>query len=578
MKKIVMSALAIVTGSVSYSYEIKGQLKLRPDNSAECSDLIEFATQGKVDPYYKSSTRSNLDPFRTDGLIIQKDGQKVLEWYDGVVNEDTSHVLWSASKMLTATLLARTIYEGTYYPTLNGPQKVTLDTKLKDFFPVPERLKNNPTQKALYEQITLGHLAEMSANFDWKEYYDGDITNSSFLPMLYLNGQKNMAEYAIQAPLNPEGPGHRWNYSGGNANILMAVLAQIHQKPIYEIANELLFKPLGLEHAKIETDQSGHGVGSSYFYMTLNDMIKVGDLYLNKGVNAQGVRLLPESWVQEAQTLNTALFELDPTQKNKKTYSTTLDYIKKLGAPSRRIFWLNQNIVRQDGEFSSNPATGEVVKNKSGQIEKILYPQEMPENPKDMYFAAGHYGQLIIIIPSEKLVIARTGYDLKYWDHIQPLVTKTLKCLKPGYKVAQVKDIVPPSADPKQSLFGKIWSIAQQVPELAKSVNYIRTESLGAAIVAKEMCSFLYTMGAENNLQEDQYITEYYSRSGLPSILLKVITSDLQFNINRSEKTVTANQYGYIVDPTYNESKRVVIKTIKARMLNEHSGCQIISN
>jgi hypothetical protein len=45
-----------------------------------------------------------------------------------------------------------------------------------------------------------------------------------------------------------------------------------------------------------------------------------------------------------------------------------------------------------------------------------------------MFFAAGHYGQLIIILPTQNLVIARTGHDAEYWSKIDQLVAKAIAC------------------------------------------------------------------------------------------------------------------------------------------------------
>jgi CubicO group peptidase (beta-lactamase class C family) len=511
--------LLLIGGPAGAAAGFKGQTLLDLPRTEKCQEFVNFATQRKVDPRYISGDRSPLKPFETDGIVVMQDGAPVFEWYDGVMTKDSSHILWSASKMITATLLARTIEEGAMY----RGQRVTMATPLNLFFPNPPVLRSQPEARARYEKITLGDLVEMSSGFVWKEYYDEDVTHSSFLPMLYLNGQKNMSEYALSAPFGADQPGEKWNYSGGNMNILMAVLGMIHGESRADGASDfpsrLLFDELGLERARVERDGSGRYIGSSYVHMSVRDMAKIGQLYLQNG-RWNGKQLLPSDWVVEAQELPAAIFN----------QATTLDVIKKLGAPSKRIFWLNRDIYRADGGISEE---------KTGR--KILYPREMPEAPADMYFAAGHYGQVILMIPSHRLVIARTGYDMKYWDHLQPLAVKALSCLESEYKPNPVKDLTPPSAGPKQSTMESVAEIVtKMVPGLFAILNYNFDTGLVGAILSKEMCSFLFVSDAASTLNPKNYVNEYMNRSGLPAALQSILRSDLRISVDAAERSVTA--------------------------------------
>ncbi|NUM59321.1 MAG: serine hydrolase [Bdellovibrionaceae bacterium] len=373
-------------------------------SSQACTDFKNFAHEQKVDGTSFDGKYKKLDPFKTDGLTIVKNGRVVYEWYDGIVTPKTSHVLWSASKMLTATLIHRTIQLGKTYKGI----PFDLKTPLHLFFPSPPLLANqelfnryikeNPRLVENYNSLTIKHLVEMSANFKWNEFYDDDITNSTFIPMLYLKERFSMHQYFLSQNISPEGPDNKWNYSGGNSNTLQAILAKIWGNEYLSMPNEILFKPLGITSARWERDGSGYFVGSSYAYLSARDYAKLGQLYLNQG-QWGSEQLLSKKWVQEAQ-------ELTPVATSE---ATSFEYIKALGAQSKRLFWLNTDIIKKGKKF---------------------YGKEFPLAPSDMYFAAGHYGQLLIIIPSENLIISRTGYDKTYWDHIEPLALKTIECFK----------------------------------------------------------------------------------------------------------------------------------------------------
>lgn len=558
MKKIVIIFASLsVWGAapMASAGELKGSFLTSPMRSEACDSFIGFATQGQIDPRYVNGDRESLEPFHTDSLVVIKNGQVVLEWYDGVKGPGSSHVLWSASKMITATLIGRTIQDGFSYQG----HPVTLETKLSLFYPNPGFLEKYPERRAQYERITLGHLVEMSAGFDWREFYDDDMSNSSFLPMLYMKGQRDMPGFALSQKLSVQGPGEQWNYSGGNANILMGVLGKIHGasggiEGRSEFPKKLLFDELGLEGARVEQDGSGNFVGSSYVYMTTRDMAKVGQLYLQGGV-WNGKRLLPEGWTDEAQ-------ELVPTVFKK---ATTVDYITKLGAPSRRIFWLNRDIHREDGK----------LRDEQGQ--KVLYPREMPEAPSDLYFAAGHYGQLIAIVPSQNLIIARTGYDTKYWDHIQPLTVKALSCLVDGYKPNPVKTLVPPSAGPKKSTLRSMFDFVRSIPDLLTTLNYSKVTGLAASSIAKEMCSFSYVSGADAVIPERKRKEAYFERSGMPSFALSMMTGDLEFDVDDAEKRITVRQYNKVSVARGSMTVKKLVREVRAELSSDpRAGCRLL--
>jgi CubicO group peptidase (beta-lactamase class C family) len=114
--------------------------------------------------------------------------------------------------------------------------------------------------------------------------------------------------------------------------------------------------------AAIEPDPSGTFVGSSYSYATARDWARFGLLYLRDGV-WDGARLLPEGWVDYSRTPASA-------------------------APHGEYgahFWLNAGV----------PERG------------VARPDARA--PADLFYASGHEGQVVAIVPSRDLVIVRLG-------------------------------------------------------------------------------------------------------------------------------------------------------------------------
>jgi CubicO group peptidase (beta-lactamase class C family) len=53
----------------------------------------------------------------------------------------------------------------------------------------------------------------------------------------------------------------------------------------------------------------------------------------------------------------------------------------------------------------------------------------LPELPKDMYFARGAFGQYIVIVPSEHLVVARLGVSIHGGTGIGEVVARIIAAL-----------------------------------------------------------------------------------------------------------------------------------------------------
>ena len=156
-------------------------------------------------------------------------------------------------------------------------KRLALDNRLSSFF--PESLRTNKNQyERFYESIQVSDLLVMGANFDWNEDYDGDIKTSSVLPMLYLSGYKDMVAFSANALMRPEGPGNRWIYSGGDANLIMGILHKIYGADYPTMPWRNLFDPIGMKSVVFEQDGAENYVGSSYVHASPRDMARFGFL------------------------------------------------------------------------------------------------------------------------------------------------------------------------------------------------------------------------------------------------------------------------------------------------------------
>ena len=242
------------------------------------------------------------------------------------------------------------------------------DGKLDVNAPAPLEEWQNDERK----HITLDHLLHMTSGLEWEENY-GDISDATV--MLYMKG--DVAKYAISKPAAYP-PDSLWYYSSGTTNIISEIIKRtIGDQQIYlNFPRDVLFNRIGMRSAVMETDASGTFVASSYLYANARDWARFGLLYLFDGV-WNGDTILPPGWVDytRAEAPNSG---------------------GKYGAQ----FWLN----------------------KSG--------HEIPDAPKDVFFADGYHGQRVYIIPSKHLVIVRLGESKKGEFDYNKFVTSVLEAFE----------------------------------------------------------------------------------------------------------------------------------------------------
>lgn len=209
-------------------------------------------------------------------------------------------------------------------------------------------------------EITLDQLLRMSSGLEFEETYSvaTDVTR-----MLSL--ELDAAAFAASKPLIAP-PDTVWSYSSGTTNIVSSIVRRSvgdTLQSVYEFSQLRLFRPLGMRTAILEADRSGTFIGSSYIYASARDWARLGQFCLQKG-KWQDDQLLEEGWIEY-------LITPTPTASG-----------NEYGAH----FWLNRN--------PEDPTRDRLI----------------PSLPDDAYFMNGYQGQIVLVIPSEELVITRFGF------------------------------------------------------------------------------------------------------------------------------------------------------------------------
>lgn len=181
----------------------------------------------------------------------------------------------------------------------------------------------------------------------------------------------NWLEYILALPIVSV-PGTEFSYSTGNTHLLCVVLEKATGMTLYDFGKEVLFDPMEMSSVQIDTDPQGIGDGGNGIWLNTSDMAKFGQMYLNSGA-WKGRQIVSSDWVNQA---------------------TSLQFDRSTGSADYGYQWW----VRTFGELQY-----------------------------DAYFAQGHFGQYIFVVPQLELVVCFTsqydGSSSIYWQLMNAIVS-----------------------------------------------------------------------------------------------------------------------------------------------------------
>ena len=210
-------------------------------------------------------------------MVVLKDGVKVFERYSPGQDEDTFHILWSASKTFTATAIGFAVQDGL----------LSVDDKVCSFFSDDEL----PAERPEYlKELAVRHLLTMSSGF----------TRDIMGPV--EAGQIAEPARTVLAQQQRFEPGTDFRYNSMNTYLLSAIVTKVTGMTAEKYLEKKLFKPLGIKRHVWEVSPEGYNMGGWGLHLTTRDLAKVGQFFLQRG-QWKGKRLLSEAWFDEAMSV-----------------------------------------------------------------------------------------------------------------------------------------------------------------------------------------------------------------------------------------------------------------------------------
>ena len=288
------------------------------------------------------------DYTKLDGILIARHGRLVLEAYFNGFDRETRHDTRSAFKSVTSTLAGIAIDRG-IVADLEQP----VAGYFAEYWP---GIKADPDKKG---RISLAHLLTMTTGFDAEEnwgigpFREDDMWDSA-----------DWVRFSLDLPMAHE-PGTQFSYNSSASFLLGEAVSRAAGEPLPAFAKRHLFEPLGITHYCWTVTGKGRAVAQGSFFMRPRDMLKLGQLFLDRGV-WRGRRIVSEDWVTVATRRHVEAAPPDP----KRRVPTSRGY--------GYHWWVNA--VRPGEDYRTG-----------------------------RFFASGNGGQRIFVLPDLDMVVVFTG-------------------------------------------------------------------------------------------------------------------------------------------------------------------------
>lgn len=233
-------------------------------------------TSESIINYIKAADGSGLEHH---GFMMSRYGKIIAEAYWKPFAADHIHTLYSLSKSFTSTAVGLAIQEG----------KMKLTDKVISFF--PEHLPS----------VVSDHLASLEVRHALN--MATGHTKDTMGPMRAATNQSWIKTF-FEQPFE-KAPGTHFLYNTGSTYVCGAIVSKLTGKTLLEYLTPAILNPLGITGSDWETSPEGYNVAGYGLRVTTRDIIKFGNLYLNKG-KLNGKPLINEAYVNDATTSHIA--------------------------------------------------------------------------------------------------------------------------------------------------------------------------------------------------------------------------------------------------------------------------------
>ena len=226
-----------------------------------------------------------LKHFKTDGLLIIKEGEIVYEEYFNGNSQTTRHISWSVAKSFLSSLVGIAVNDG-LIDDINDP----ITKYLPDF-------KNTG-----YDGIKIKNILQMSSGVLFNEDYADPNSDINKFGVAIARGT-SFRDFAKTLTKDKE-QGTYNHYVSIDSQMLGLLLDKVTGMPLREYLQMHIWEKIGMEdEAYYLADNEDVDLALGGLNATLRDYAKFGLLYLNKG-KWDNEQVVPEAWVDASHAMD----------------------------------------------------------------------------------------------------------------------------------------------------------------------------------------------------------------------------------------------------------------------------------
>ena len=227
----------------------------------------------------------------TDALVVMKSGRLVADFHAPNFTPQSRHILFSASKSVTAIVAG----------ILHGDGLIDLEETVPRY--VPE------LKSSAYADARIRDVLDMRVSLDFEETYGdprGDFARYRRAGLLEPAEPGAPAETLIDflCSLKKGASGHNgpFHYASPNSDVLGLIVERASGQRFADLVAARLWQPLGArQDAYVTVDAAGSARAGGGFCMTPRDLARVGEM-MRSGGHANGRRIVSEDWVRDTMT------------------------------------------------------------------------------------------------------------------------------------------------------------------------------------------------------------------------------------------------------------------------------------
>lgn len=259
-------------------------------------DLKKSVEDWKIEKFRSKNKSSNfkLDEMErrilmdslpnTHSVLVSKNGKLIYEKYFNGYQADIPHDMRSGSKSISSAMIG-----------IAKDQKrfSSVDQSIFDFLPSNYHVLKDSVKI----NIDIKSLLTMSSGLDAIDYGIGANPKS-----LATEDNYPRTHDWVGTILNAEmihTPNTHANYGSANPYLLGVALDSMVTEPVELYMDKYLFQKLNINNYLIQSDLKGRPYFGGGMYLTPKDMLKFGELYLNKG-KWGNEQLISEEWIEKS--------------------------------------------------------------------------------------------------------------------------------------------------------------------------------------------------------------------------------------------------------------------------------------